>query len=212
MDLAKAGSALLRLDIARIARVLKGRWIERTFPYGADYRDEVDRFNRLYLVRDPWSLGSEIERFRFRKTNRLILENFGRPDSLLEIGCGEGIQSSELQQACDRLFGVDVSRRAVRRATRRCPQGTFGVGDIYRLPQDFPATRFELVTACEVLYYMMDIPRALKRLSELGRGCLVSYYDGASEVLDEHVGSIPGVRFGSVSYRGAAWRVAWWRP
>jgi ubiquinone/menaquinone biosynthesis C-methylase UbiE len=211
MNIARVGAALLRLDTARIARVLKTRWMERTFPYGADYRDEVARFNRLYLIRDPWTLSCESENFRFREINQLILEHFGHPHNLLEIGCGEGLQSSELQQVCDRLYGIDVSRRAINRARRRCPQATFTVCDMHGLPQSFSSTQFDLVTACEVVYYMADVPRALRRLSELGRACLISYYDGAREVLDKHVEEMPGVKFATVSYRDTSWTVAWWR-
>ena len=185
--------------------------MKRTFPYGADYRDEVARFNRLYLIRDPWSLSSDRERSRFRETNQLILENFGRCKSLLEIGCGEGLQSIELQKVCDRLSGIDVSRRAIKRARRLCPQATFAVGNFYNLPPSMPLTRFDLVTACEVLYYMGDISLALMQISELGRGCLISYYDGAARVLNEHVSKIPGVRFDTVSYEGTSWTLAWWR-
>jgi len=213
MDLAKVCSALLRLDTDRIVRALKGKWMESTFPFGADYRDETLRFNRLYLVRDPWSLNcSESERFRFMRTNGLIMGNFGHVHSLLEIGCGEGIQSSHLQIVCDRLHGVDVSDRAVKRARRRCQLGLFGPGDMYSLPESMPSPPFDLVTACEVLYYMADVPRALRRLSALGRVCLISYYDGAREVLDKHVKEIPGVQFETASYQDTSWTLAWWRP
>jgi hypothetical protein len=212
MDFSKFGAVLLRLDTDRVVRSLKSRWMERTFPYGADYRDEVGSFNHLYLVRDPWSLSCESELFRFRQTNGLILSNFGHLHSLLEIGCGEGIQSSHFQKVCDRLHGIDVSERAVRRATRRCPGGIFGTGDMYRLPLFFPSPPFDLVTACEVLYYMADVPRALGRLSALGRVCLISYYGGAREVLDKHVEEMPGVKFDTVSYQDASWTLAWWRP
>ena len=150
--------------------------------------------------------------FRFNKTNQLILDHFGCPDTLLEIGCGEGLQSSELQKACGRLYGIDVSRRAVRRARRRCPQTTFVVSDMYGLPQSMSATRFDLVTACEVLYYMADVPGALRRLSQLGQACLISYYDGAREALNKHVGEIPGVRLETVSYEDVSWTLACWRP
>jgi SAM-dependent methyltransferase len=211
MDISKFGAALLRLDTDRVARGFKGRWMERTFPCGADYRDEVERFNRLYLVRDPWSLNSESELFRFRQTNRLIVDNFGHLRSLLEIGCGEGIQSRHLQKVCDCLYGIDVSERAVRRARRRCPRDIFGAGDMYGLPQPLPSPPFDLVTACEVLYYMADVPRALRRLSELGRVCLISYYGGAREVLDKHAKEMPGVQFETVSYQDASWTLAWWR-
>jgi 2-polyprenyl-3-methyl-5-hydroxy-6-metoxy-1,4-benzoquinol methylase len=212
MDIAKVGAALLRLDTDRIVRALKERWMDRTFPHGMDYRDEVGLFDRLYLIRDPWSLSCEDERFRFGETNRLIQENFGHPHSLLEIGCGEGLQSSELHQLCDCLYGIDISGRAIRRAKRRCPEVKFAVGDMYSLPQSVPATVFDLVTACEVLYYMPDIARALRRLSELGRGCIISYYDGARDVLDKYVEEMPGVKFATVSYQDASWTVAWWRP
>jgi hypothetical protein len=71
--------------------------------------------------------------------------------------------------------------------------------------------KFELVTACEVLYYMADIPRALARLSELGSACLISYYDGAREELDKTVNEIPGVQFRTLSYEDFSWTIAWWR-
>jgi Methyltransferase domain len=212
MEIGKVGTALLRMDAAKIAKGLKTRWMGTTFPYGMHYRNEVARFNRLYLLRDPWAMNCGRERFRFMETNRLITENFDHPYNLLEIGCGEGLQSSELQQISDRLYGIDVSVRAVRRAVRRCPQATFAVGNIYRLPQSMQSTRFDLVTACEVLYYMADVPGALRRLGELGRACLISYYDGVREEMDKHVKEIPGVRFESVSYEDVLFTFAWWRP
>jgi 2-polyprenyl-3-methyl-5-hydroxy-6-metoxy-1,4-benzoquinol methylase len=211
MDVLEAAATLLRLDAARVARGLKSRWMDKTFPHGMDYRDEIAGFDRLYLVRDPWSLNSESEKFRFRQTNKVIEENFGYLHSLLEIGCGEGLQSSELQQVSECLYGIDVSKRAIRRAKRRCPEATFAVGDMYDLPQSVPKTQFDLVTACEVLYYMTDVSRALRRLSELARICLISYYDGACEVLDKRVGEMPGVKFTSVSWHDTSWTLAWWR-
>lgn len=211
MDVAKIGTRCLRVRTAAVRR-LKGLWFSKAFPYGMHYRDEVAGFDRLYRLRDPWSMNCERERFRFKETNRLILENFGRPHSLLEIGCGEGLQSSELQHVCDHLHGIDVSRRAVARAMRRCPQVTFSVGDIYSLPEPTPLTRFDLVTACEVLYYVADVAAALKRISELGRACMVGYYHGPHARLDERVREISGVQFEIASYEDVSWTFAWWRP
>jgi hypothetical protein len=211
MSIAKLGASLLRMDAARIARGLKTRWMGNTFPHGMHYRDEAARFDRLYLVGDPWSMKCEPETFRFAATNRLINTNFARPDTLLEIGCGEGLQSSQLQLVCGRLYGIDVSGRAVKRAKRRCPQAQFAAATIYDLPPSIPPVQFDLVIACEVLYYMADIPRALKRISDLGRGCLVSYYDGESEKLNTYVAGIPGAQFEIVSYSDFSWTLAWWR-
>ena len=66
MDIAKVSAALLRMDAARIARGVKRRWMDKTFPCGACYRDEVARFDRLCLVRNPWSLGGRGEGLHFR--------------------------------------------------------------------------------------------------------------------------------------------------
>jgi hypothetical protein len=211
VNVAKLAAALLRMDTATIAKGLKTRWMDATLPNAMHYRDEVGRFDRLYLLHDPWSMRCEREAFRFSETNRLIRANFGHPNALLEVGCGEGLQSSDLQLVCDHLYGIDVSKRAVRRAKRRCPQAGFAVANIYDPPPSIPPSRFDLVTACEVLYYMVDIPRALKRISDLGRGCLVSYYDGVSEKLNTYVTEIPGVQFENVSYDDFSWTFAWWR-
>lgn len=212
MNLVKAGAALLRLDTARISSALKERWRKTTFPNGMLYRGEVGRFDRLYLFRDPWLLSSDREQFRLTETTRSIRENFGHPGSLLEIGCGEGLHSRELQNLCDRFYGIDVSMRAVRRAKRRCPLATFAVADINTLPQPPLLTRFDVVTACEVLYYMADVDAALRRISELGRACLISYYDGARDGLDHFVREIPGVRREMVCFGDVCWTLAWWRP
>jgi 2-polyprenyl-3-methyl-5-hydroxy-6-metoxy-1,4-benzoquinol methylase len=213
MNIVKAGSALLRLDTVRISNALKERWRDRTFPGGMLHRGEQARFERLYLIPDPWSLNCQRERYRFSETNRVIRENFGRAHSLLEIGCGEGLHSSELQQLCNKLYGIDVSRRAVRRAERRCPGAIFAAADIYVLPQPPLLTRFDVVTACEVLYYyhISDVPAVLRRISELGRSCLISYCDSARDGLDPHVRGIPGVQSETVSYQGVSWTLAWWR-
>jgi SAM-dependent methyltransferase len=213
MDIAKVGAALLRMDTHKIAWGLKRRWMERTFNQGMHYRDEVERFNRLYLVRDPWAMNCEREEFRFKETNRLITDNFGHPHRVLEIGCGEGLQSSELQKVCGTLYGIDVSARAIKRAKRRCPQATFAVGDMYSLPlQSVPFTSFDLVTACEVLFYMADVPAALRHLGALGQACLISYYSDVREEMDKYVEKIPGVHFETITFEAAMFIVAWWRP
>jgi 2-polyprenyl-3-methyl-5-hydroxy-6-metoxy-1,4-benzoquinol methylase len=212
MDLVKAGTALLRLDTNKIGSALKERWRHKIFSNGELYPSEATQFNRLYLIRDPWLLSCEREGFRFTETNKLIRELFGNPRSLLEIGCGEGFQSSELQRLCDHLYGIDVSKRAVKRAQRRCPRATFAVTDIYHLPQPPLLKRFDIVTACEVLYYMTDVAAALTRISELGEACLISYYNGARDRLDQHVEGIAGVQTKIVSYHDVSWTLAWWWP
>ena len=110
--------------------VLKKIWM-RFALRGVHYGNNYKKLDAFYMINDPWDMVSPSQQYRFAETNRLILEKFGRVGSLLEIGCGEGHQSLQLGQVCDRLTGLDVSARAVKRARRKCPPGEFLVGDIF---------------------------------------------------------------------------------
>ena len=193
----------------RVRATIRKHWT-RAALHGVHFADKHSRLDTLYRIQDPWGMESEAQRFRFTETNRLIERHFGRVGTLLEVGCGEGHQSQELRRVCDRLVGIDVSARALERARSRCPQGIFSVGDIFA-PGLLKDGRFDLIVACEVLYYMKDVPSALARLGTLGRICLVTYYRRPAEELDPHVLSIPGVESTTVQHGDSSWTVAWWR-
>ena len=167
--------------------------------------------NALYMVRDPWDMELSREAFRFSETNRLIRDQFGTVDRLLELGCGEGHQSVWLRQICNSLYGVDVSSRAIRRSRARCPDGGFAVGDILRDDRNAVLPRVDLVVACEVLYYMKDTEAVLKRISELGTVCFATYYDGCRERLDPFFSRIPDNQKSAFRFGDTRWRAVWWR-
>ena len=152
---------LLQALVAKLKKVWR-----RFALHGVHYSDNYKKLNTFYLADDPWNMSSSSEIYRFAETNRLIIEKFGRQDSILEIGCGEGHQSLYLQQVCNRVIGLDVSSRAIERARNRCPQGEFWVGDIFSKKVDALGP-FDLVVANEVLYYMTDIPAVLRRMQLL---------------------------------------------
>lgn len=59
------------------------------------------------------------------------------PHSLLDVGCGEGYylrQLALLPDAAVSLYGVDVSKEAIRLAARAAPQIDFAVANTHRLP------------------------------------------------------------------------------
>ena len=193
----------------RVSAKLKKIWM-RLILRGTRYSNGYKKLDAFYIINDPWHMDSPSEQYRFKETNRLILENFGAVRSLLEIGCGEGHQSLHLQQVCDRLTGLDVSDRAVGRARRRCPRDEFLVGDIFSLAVGAKAP-FELVVACEVLYYMSDVPAALGRIQALGRNCFLTYFAGEMETLDSQVLSLPGAVSKILQFEQSRWRAVWWR-
>jgi len=175
------------------------------------HTDRFRRLDALYRVEDPWGMSGDEEQGRFDETNHLIEKNIGRVGTLLEIGCGEGHQSSKLLSICDRLYGLDVSDRAVRRAMNRCPTSTFGVGDVFSCDFLNDGAVFDLVVACEVLYYVKDVPATLARLSVLGRWCFVTYYEPRATGLDAHLSCLPGVQFGEIRVGATKWKACWWR-
>lgn len=188
---------------------LKGAW-RRLVLKDIRYSNDYEKLDTFYTVPDPWMMTSPSEQFRFRETNRLILEKFGHQTTILEIGCGEGHQSLYLQHVCDRLTGLDVSARAVKRARSRCPQGQFLVGDIFS--QEVSALApFDLAVACEVVYYMSDVSGALRHMRALGRKCLITYFEGEMETLDRQVfGAFPGALSEIMEFESSGWRALWW--
>ncbi len=193
---------------AWVARLWRAYLTRRLRP--GNNQAELDRF---YALPDPWDMASVREQARFVQTNSLIQALRPSLGTLLEIGCGEGHQSVHLAQLCQRLDGVDVSPRAVDRARIRLPQARFGVGELGALPWAVPAAgRYDLVVACEVLYYMDDIGRAVQSLSTLGRACLITFFGPAARRVAMHLEGIPGIQRGWFQHAGQAWLWAYWCP
>ena len=174
------------------------------------YGGDAEAMNRLYYVKDPWGINSATEHFRFQETARVIREKIGAHfRSILEIGCGEGVQTKHLAPLAEQIIGVDPSSIAIRRARiSKIANSLFEVGDLmtYGIP---PKDIFDLVTACEVLYYVQDLERAYKRLNRLGRQCVVTYYQGAFERLDTFFAT-KNVTLETIECASCKWRIVYW--
>lgn len=169
--------------------------------------------DRLYALPDPWGMQTAREQSRFAQTNAAIEREVGRVASILEVGCGEGHQSEQLLRLCTRLDGIDVSERAVARARQRLPQARFGVGDLGHLPWPAAQERYDLVVACEVLYYMSDIAQAVRQMSALGRTCVATFFCPAAHRVAVHVQDLPGARRGWIYHDPYAWLwICWCNP
>lgn len=187
---------------------LRSLWT-RAMLRGVHYRERYQQLNALYRITDPWNLDSPRERVRFDETNRLIQREFGHVASILEVGCGEGYQSRYLTQVCDRLHGFDVSARAVDRARKRCPTSTFTVGTLNDIPSG-SAHLYDLVVACEVLYYIKDVHAAIQIMSSLGSSCLITYYQSQQEKLDRTIIPLQLGGRSVIRHGDDAWTAVWW--
>lgn len=172
--------------------------------------DNYGGLNRLYAMEDPWEMTSGREQRRFTETNAFIESCMGRVGSVLELGCGEGHQSVHLASICDRLVGIDVSERAIGRARVRLPHAEFRVADIATLPAG--PQPFDLVVACEMLYYVKDIPATLERMGQLGSACLVTFFGPSARVVAPHLAALPLSHRGWIYSDPYAWLFAFWRP
>jgi SAM-dependent methyltransferase len=177
---------------------------------GVGGNDNHARLELAYRLGDPWNMESELEQFRFARTNEIVARVFPNLGSILEIGCGEGHQSACLQRLCSELHGVDVSATAVARAKQRLPGAQFAAGDVFTQPWGRIRGRFDLVVACEVLYYISDIEKTIDEMSFLGKACLVTLFAPAIRRVGPHIERVPGVGKDWFGTRGAQWVVAYW--
>jgi 2-polyprenyl-3-methyl-5-hydroxy-6-metoxy-1,4-benzoquinol methylase len=165
---------------------------------------------RAYLLTDPWNLDSPVEHSRFAATNRVLEQRFGHVTDLLEVGCGEGLQSTYLQRLTKHLHGIDVSPTAVSRARARLPQASFHVGDLLTQGWHKSGRRFDVVVACEVLYYVQDLEATLGAMSAIADHCFVSFYSPEAYKLSDAIHRIANVEQGWYSDSGFTWLMAWW--
>lgn len=192
------------------APLLRDCWV-RWGLHRVHYADRTRKLDLLYRVENPWRMDSAQEQARFAWTNGVIATHLPQPQTLLEIGCGEGHQSQYLTRVCRQLYGIDISARAVRRARRRCPEANFATGDPFTFRFAGMPPVADLVVACEVVYYVRDIARFIERMSALGRACLVTYYEGHAPVLDPYFTNLAGCENERFRFGEVEWIAVWWR-
>lgn len=198
-------------DTAKLLRKAQRRLWMKYALRGVGGNDNNDRLDLAYRMPDPWNMQSPLEQARFEATNRVIERAFGRVGSLLEIGCGEGHQTEYLARLSDEQYGIDVSPQAIKRAGIRLPQAQFAAADLSAQPWGEQRHRFDLVTACEVLYYMSDPAATLQRMRHLGRNGLVTIFAPACGRVGSHLEKVPGLHKDWIFHGGTAWLVGWWR-
>jgi SAM-dependent methyltransferase len=170
---------------------------------------------RLYDTPDPWKMSSEKEQFRFERTNEILARELigpaGQVDSILEVGCGEGHQSEYLRKLCRHLTGLEIITRAIERARVRVPGVDWVPGTLEDQPWVNAGRRFDIVTACEVLYALPDIPATLQLMSQLGRSCLATYFGGAAHTVEGPLQAISLEGRESFVFEDVTWTAVWWR-
>lgn len=68
------------------------------------------------------------------KMSHLLSELCPEKPVILDAGCGEGYYTSEYSLLSDNVFGIDISKSAVKHASKRCKNAHFAIGSVYHLP------------------------------------------------------------------------------
>ncbi len=177
---------------------------------GSSFTESYRRLRMLYSMEDPWDMASEREQTRFRLTNDMLAGVVPHYDRILELGCGEGHQSAHLAKLTAALDGVDISPQAIDRARQRHPEGNFAVSKLEDVPQLYAGQRFDLITACEVLYYIKDSGPVLTALQGMSDRVFVSNYRPRYEMM-QHLFTGPGWRhLGEIAVEDTVWDCAIW--
>ncbi|MBN3882096.1 MAG: SAM-dependent methyltransferase [Nostoc sp.] len=110
-------------------------------------------FDKLYSEdRDPWKFEtSEYEAKKYAATIAALPKE--RYQSAFEIGGSIGVLTEKLQERCDSLLSVDVSKLAQDRAKERCQHLSNVKFQIMRVPEQYPNEMFDLTLVSEVGYY-----------------------------------------------------------
>jgi ubiquinone/menaquinone biosynthesis C-methylase UbiE len=95
----------------------------------------------------------------------------GAPKRALEVGCGEGVIASKLQERFDEVVALDLPDAGLRREWQAYEGPRFLHADAHALP--FEDDQFDLVVAVEVLEHLTDPLEGLHELARVGRRHLV---------------------------------------
>lgn len=169
------------------------------------------RIRTLYTMEDPWEMESAREQHRFKETMAQLGSIAPRFPEVLELGCGEGHQSLYLMDVSDALYGVDISEAAIRRARQRCAGADFRAARLEDISNEFADKRFDLITACEVLYYAVDTKAILAELQAKTDRLYVSNYLKRSEAMKSHFQGDGWQQLDRITFEDTIWECYLWQ-
>ncbi len=142
----------------------------------ADQRLKSEIEHGKYLLKhgagEIWNWETPAGRERWKRRVDYLCSNISPQDNVLEIGCGTGFFTRELQKTNAEITAIDISPELLDEAKKnvKAVNVAFKVENAYDLT--FPDNSFEVILGSSVLHHL-DIDKALKQfyrvLKENGR-------------------------------------------
>lgn len=119
-------------------------------------------FEKVFQRPDPWGYAlSHYEKIKYERQLGAIRDFSGQVESILEIGCAEGLYTAMMAEAFPgaRIMGIDICSKAIERAKdycKHCPNVEFMEADIIELfrHDKLPPRSFDVIIQSELLYYI----------------------------------------------------------
>ena len=93
--------------------------------------------------------------------------------TILEVGCGKGTLTKDLVKIADKVTAIDVSPTAIHAVKQVAPQAESLIASL----EDFTSPEvFDVIICAEVLYYIKDRQKAIRKLRELGRYLVTCHF------------------------------------
>lgn len=114
-----------------------------------------------YAKEDPWGYKTNPDDIKRKDTILKTIKNYGAPfDLALDIGCGEGFITKDIQAKV--IHGFELSDTA----KSRVPEPVILVDD--------PKEKYDLIVATGVLYNHYDYVRFIKMINDLSSGIIIT--------------------------------------
>ncbi len=123
----------------------------------------VGDFEKYYQDnKDPWdqaSTSSDISNYYNFSRERLVkyLKSLDRCDRVMDVGCGLGIVSNIIEKSIDHstIYGVDISKTAIKKASQSYKNVIFSVGDISAPSFKFNK-KMDVIILNQMLWYILE--------------------------------------------------------
>lgn len=125
--------------------------IEHEIEHGRKILDNAEIF---------WGWGTPAGQERLKRRVKMLVEFGGLKSGaiVLELGCGKGLYTRELEKTGATILPIDISQDLLRAARRETAVSHYVAGDAHRLP--FADSRFDAVVGISVLHHL-DVDKVL---------------------------------------------------